>query len=262
MTKTTVSAARLQADQVSRVARKFASDKGDALGMTKTVVFAEKVLLVMRRNWSGFRELLDAWITHGGSTAEGIYGSITRYRPANSLIGVLRRDSDMEIMAPYHIQTDIEFPGKEFVQRELIPACRRTQMLQRPASARRSIVADGQLILLEWLLLPHKTQKNSAWCIAYVEIGFLLRVTHAYPSFDAADRGLLQMLVEGYQTKEIALRIGLSHRTVEHRFEKLKSRMGARSLPHLVALSIGREVSGVPVAQSPSVADSDGRHRV
>ncbi|MDE8763654.1 MULTISPECIES: helix-turn-helix transcriptional regulator [Rhizobium] len=224
------------------MARKFASNKGDALGMTKTVVFAEEVFLVMRGKSSGFRELLDAWITHGVGAAEGIYGSIIQHRPANSVIGILQRDCDMEIVGPYHIQTDIEFPGKEFVQRELIPACRSAQLQQRPISTRRSLAADGLQILSEWLVLPHKAQKTSAWCIAYVEIGFLLPVTQAYPSFDAADRGLLQMLAEGYQTKEIALRVGLSHRTVEHRFEKLKSRMGARSLPHLVALSIAKEL--------------------
>jgi len=43
-------------------------------------------------------------------------------------------------------------------------------------------------------------------------MGFL-RVAHAYPSIDAVDRALLQLLAEGYQIKVIALRMGLSHRT-------------------------------------------------
>jgi hypothetical protein len=38
--------------------------------------------------------------------------------------------------------------------------------------------------------------------------------------------------------KEIAAVAGLSFRTIQHRIERMKSRFGARSIAHLVALSI------------------------
>ncbi|MBB3411919.1 DNA-binding CsgD family transcriptional regulator [Rhizobium sp. BK316] len=243
------------------MARKFAPNNDDALGMTKTVVFAEEVLPVMRHERSEFRELLDAWIIYEGETAEGIYGKITRNRPANSLIGVFRRDGDLEIVGPYKINTDIKFPGEVFLRREVVSACQDAWQLKRPISSRKLIEADGLLIPSEWLVLPHKAQRTSDWCIAYVEIGFLLHVCDTNPRIDALDRTLLQMLGEGCQLKEIAIRVGLSHRTVEHRFEKLKSRTGARTLPHLVMLSIGRELSGLAMSLSSTMAD-DGRGQI
>lgn len=39
-------------------------------------------------------------------------------------------------------------------------------------------------------------------------------------------------------SREIATRVERSHRKVEHRVEALKTRMGARNLHHLVAISM------------------------
>lgn len=217
--------------------------------MTKTVVFAEKVILVRERKRSSFQKLLDAWIVDGGTTAQSVFNAVTQYRPDNSLVCVLRNDSDLEIVGPYKVNSNFGFPGKEFMQQELIPACRDAQRQQRPTAARRLLVADGLQIASEWLLLPHRTQQTAGWCVGYVEIGFLLPLANSIPPVDNVDRNLLQMLLEGHATKEIAHRVGMSHRTVEHRFEKLKASMGAYNLPHLVALSIASELSGLPVAR-------------
>jgi DNA-binding NarL/FixJ family response regulator len=46
------------------------------------------------------------------------------------------------------------------------------------------------------------------------------------------------LLKEGYTLKEIATKVERSHRTVEHRVEDLKTRMGARNLHHLIAISM------------------------
>jgi len=43
-------------------------------------------------------------------------------------------------------------------------------------------------------------------------------------------------LASGYGAKEIARALNLSPRTVEHRIEALKRRLGARNVTHLVAI--------------------------
>jgi len=224
--------------------------------VTKTVVFAEKELLVILRNRSGFRDLLDIWIIQEDAVAEDICRFATQNRPGNSLVCVLRNQNDLEIVGSYKITTNINFPGQEFLGQHLMPACRSAKRTQRPTSTRQLIAADGLQISLEWLLLPDKMRGAADWCVAYVEVGFLMPNIHSKPIFDDMDRNLLQGLLEGHSVKEIALRVGLSHRTVEHRFEKLKARAGARSLAHLTALSIANELSGR--AENP-IADSFGR---
>ncbi|MGI0523997.1 response regulator transcription factor [Rhizobium giardinii] len=95
----------------------------------------------------------------------------------------------------------------------------------------------------ERLLLPQKCRNGrSSWCISFADVKFLLPPCPKRPNFDDADLSILQLLREGFSVKEIGIRIELSHRTVEHRIERLKSKMGARSLPHLVALSIAAEL--------------------
>lgn len=206
--------------------------------MTKTVVFAEKVTPVMAWKRSCFRDLLDAWIVRGDAVAEDIYGFTIQNRPGNSVTCVVRNETDVEIVGSYKIATDINFPGREFLRQHLIPACRIAKRTQRPTSSSQLISADGLQISSEWLLLPEREGGTDGWCIAYVEVGFLLRVVEAHPIVDDIDLSLLQLLTEGFQMKEIANRVGLSYRTIEHRFEKMKLRMGARSLPHLAVLSM------------------------
>ncbi|MBS1164578.1 MAG: Bacterial regulatory protein, luxR family [Proteobacteria bacterium] len=43
-------------------------------------------------------------------------------------------------------------------------------------------------------------------------------------------------LAAGYGAKEIARELNLSPRTVEHRIETLKRRLGARNVTHLIAM--------------------------
>ncbi|WP_245512320.1 helix-turn-helix domain-containing protein [Rhizobium leguminosarum] len=55
---------------------------------------------------------------------------------------------------------------------------------------------------------------------------------------DEFDHSVLQLLYEGLSAKEIAQQVEISHRTVEHRIERMKARIGARTISQLVALSM------------------------
>lgn len=77
----------------------------------------------------------------------------------------------------------------------------------------------------------------------------LLRVgsrTCNSPSADADgfDHAVLHPLYQGLSAKEIAQQVELSHRTVERRIERMKAKIGARTIPQLVAFSIASKLSG------------------
>lgn len=55
---------------------------------------------------------------------------------------------------------------------------------------------------------------------------------------DATDEAVMQLLTEGATAKEIAADLGISHRTVEHRLERMKERYGAKNTVHLAAMLI------------------------
>nr|WP_245472673.1 helix-turn-helix transcriptional regulator [Rhizobium leguminosarum] len=70
----------------------------------------------------------------------------------------------------------------------------------------------------------------------------------AYPfadtHVDEIDHAVLQLLYQGFSAKEIAQQVEISHRTVEHRIERMKARIGARTISQLVALSIASGLTG------------------
>lgn len=68
----------------------------------------------------------------------------------------------------------------------------------------------------------------------------------AFESLSRRERQVLEYLLEGYLTKEIAYRLDLSPRTIEDYRASLKRKMGARTLVELVTLVAlaGHDVSG------------------
>nr|WP_246733118.1 LuxR C-terminal-related transcriptional regulator [Rhizobium ruizarguesonis] len=97
------------------------------------------------------------------------------------------------------------------------------------------IQKEGKFAALEYLLLP---QKGGGWCIAVIDFQLLLPIPRTRADVDDVDRAILRLLYEGFSGKEIGQQVDLSHRTIEHRIERLKQGFGARSIAQLVALSI------------------------
>ncbi|MBY3177596.1 hypothetical protein HFO27_23650 [Rhizobium leguminosarum] len=106
---------------------------------------------------------------------------------------------------------------------------------QGPVTTKEMIQKEGKFAALESLLLP---QKGGGWCIAVMDIHLLLPIPRTRADIDDVDRAILQLLYEGFSGKEIGQHLGFSHRTIEHRIERLKQGVGARSIAQLVALSI------------------------
>lgn len=229
------------------MARKFASDKGDALGMTKTVVFAvhrreppggRPDFLPMKPK-KGFayasREMWDAWISSdAASPPEQIYRPALKLFTVSMVLAAHNNDCPL-ILRGYEALAEHSPIASDIARELLIRRYRETQSQERPLSVKEMVEKEGKFVALESLLLP---QKGGGWCLAVIDIQLLLPIPRKKSNVDDVDRSILQLLYEGFSGKEIGQHLGFSHRTVEHRVERLKQAFGARSLSQLVALSI------------------------
>jgi len=134
------------------------------------------------------------------------------------------------------------FPDQEYLKHITIPALTEVLAQKRPSLCKGSNVFGGWRIVYERLLVPKKSGiRRSEWCIVFSRIDLLLPEVSGFKT-DGIDLSILQLLTEGAAQKEIGLMLNLSPRTIEHRIERLKARMGAKNLQHMVALWIASKM--------------------
>jgi DNA-binding CsgD family transcriptional regulator len=91
----------------------------------------------------------------------------------------------------------------------------------------------------ERLILPQKTTaRRPSWLLTVSNGRFMFNPPQQQARMDATDEAVIQLLTEGATAKEIAADLGISHRTVEHRLERMKERYGAKNTVHLAAMLV------------------------
>lgn len=95
----------------------------------------------------------------------------------------------------------------------------------------------GIKVIYDRIILPERAS-DPKWLITCTNGRFMAGAPTNKLEIDATDEAILLALIEGMSAKEIAIEIGISHRTVEHRLERTKKQMGARSLHHLAAMFV------------------------
>ena len=96
----------------------------------------------------------------------------------------------------------------------------------------------GIRVVYDRIILPEKCPGKPCWLITCTHGRFMTGTAVRNPALDATDEDIILHLLDGCSVKEIAAAIHLSPRTVEHRLERLKKQLGARSLPQLAALIV------------------------
>lgn len=135
-----------------------------------------------------------------------------------------------------------DFKDRTYMERSVIPRLTEVVARQQPASELVKTRLLGVSLGYDRILLPQKNVDGSQWVISSSYAQFLLGHAAAQETLDTADEAIAQLLIEGSTAKEIAFLLGLSHRTVEHRLEKMKQRFGARNTVHLVAMLIAAHI--------------------
>lgn len=208
------------------------------------------------------RALLDTWITSSNTTSPAeIYAEVANRLNAKMALFVMKteafdpyswqllrirnfdfRSSLLAQLAPAFADTVLRDLDRDFVDHTMIPAYSRAVTLRRPTKEMvRSQIGRIQMGY-ERLILPQKTAQRPEWCVSLVAARYLLpKMLEA--KTDAIDENVIQLLIEGHATKEIADWLNLSPRTIEHRLGRLKDRFEAENLVHLVAKIVAAQVS-------------------
>ena len=130
---------------------------------------------------------------------------------------------------------------RSFVDDAIIPAYSRSLDVGRPTLELVRTKVLGVRIGYERLILPQKGEERPTWVISLVEGRFFIPPTNEAKT-DITDENIIQLLIEGQTTKEIAHALHLSPRTIEHRIDKLKGRFEAKNLVHLVAKLVATQI--------------------
>lgn len=114
----------------------------------------------------------------------------------------------------------------------------------------RSVIESGQPLIdmvetklagvkvsYERIILPEKSAKPS-WLLTCTNGRFMASAPSQKLKLDNIDETIMLHLIAGETAREIAVHVNLSPRTVEHRLERLRKQIGARSLTHLAAMLV------------------------
>ncbi|WP_234893869.1 response regulator transcription factor [Sinorhizobium medicae] len=204
--------------------------------------------------------MLDAWIQttpERPAEAEEVYNDVldllsikmrlTVFRvvgddPKNWFMKTIRHSGfSSRILNINKIFTDShigEFKDQSYMESAVIPRLLQVHKTQQPCIELVKTRLLGVNLGYDRILLPQRNLRGPDWIISSSFARFLLSPPQHREQLEVADEAIVQLLIEGASAKEIAVTLGLSHRTVEHRLERMKQRYGARNVVHLVAMLI------------------------
>lgn len=144
---------------------------------------------------------------------------------------------------------------RAYLERAVISQVREAIETQQPKIEFVKAKFFGINVGYDRVMLPQKTLGRPAWVISCTYAQFLLNAFASEAGLDIADEAIMQLLIEGATAKEIAAALDFSHRTVEHRLERMKQRFGAKNIVQLTAMFIATRVErlshAVPPHESP-----------
>lgn len=207
------------------------------------------------------QDLIDAWLQSDETTsADDLYAGILSRLSIKMALSVIttvaddpydwrfRRVKDFGFKSGLLNEMKKQFPDaalrdldRRFIDDAIIASYSRALESKRPSIDVVRTKLLGVRIGYERLILPQKVEGKPGWCLSLIEGRFFIsRMLEA--KTDLTDDNIIQLLIEGQSTKEIAELLNLSPRTIEHRLDKLKDRFEARNLTHLVAKIVATQV--------------------
>ncbi|WP_234822979.1 helix-turn-helix transcriptional regulator [Ensifer adhaerens] len=131
-----------------------------------------------------------------------------------------------------------DFKDQRYMEEAVIPRLSQVLDSQQPSMELVKTRLFGVNLGYDRILLPQRNAHRPEWIISSSYAQFLLSPPQRHEKLDVGDEAIVQLLIEGATAKEIAVSLDVSHRTVEHRLERMKERYGARNTVHLVAMLI------------------------
>ncbi|MFN7102870.1 MAG: helix-turn-helix transcriptional regulator [Pseudorhizobium sp.] len=207
------------------------------------------------------QDIIDAWLQSTGSAGpEDVYAGIVNRLTIKMALSVITTVADNPYDWQFRRVKDFGFKShllnkmkqqlpdgalrdldRKFVDDAIIPSFSRANEVGRPTMEVVRTRILGVRVGYERVILPQKVDGKPGWCISLIEGRFFISPMQEAKT-DITDDNIIQLLIEGQTTKEIAEVLHLSPRTIEHRIDKLKNRFDARNLVHLVAKLVATQV--------------------
>lgn len=207
------------------------------------------------------QELIDRWLQSDETTApEELYSAAVDRLNIKMALSVVTTVADNPYDWRFHRVKDFGFKShvlnqmkqqfpeaalsefdRSFIDDAIIPAYSRVLAVGRPTLELVRTKLLGFRVGYERVILPQKGDGKPGWCISLVEGRFFISPMREAKT-DITDDNIIQLLIEGQTTKEIAELMHLSPRTIEHRIDRLKDRFEAKNLVNLVAKLVATQV--------------------
>lgn len=206
------------------------------------------------------QKLIDAWVATRPevvSVPEDIYHSVVSILPTRARLTVFYTSDpspkEWILSTVKHsritariLNLDTIFAGgklgelrdQTYVEEAVLPQYLRAMERKQPTLDSVVTKILGVRVTYDRIILPQKTPGRPEWLVVCTYGKFMAKVPATQLDLDPTDEAIVLALIDGKTSKEIALEVGLSHRTVEHRLDRMKKQIGARSLPHLSALFV------------------------
>jgi DNA-binding CsgD family transcriptional regulator len=148
--------------------------------------------------------------------------------------GFASRLLDMSKLLPDGPLGDVS--DRQFMEHAVVPRMQEVIQTQQPVIEVVKTRVMGLSVGYDRIMLPQKNVARPEWVLTCTMGRFMFVAPQKHAELDLTDESIVQLLVEGATAKEIAAQINVSPRTVEHRLERMKDRMGARNLVQLTAM--------------------------
>ncbi len=213
------------------------------------------------------RKLLDAWLA---SDPDRPADAIDIYRGAVDLLSVRMRltlikvdDGDpwqwqMRAIRTYGFASRLldmakflpdgplgNVTDRQYMEQAVVPRMQEVIRTQQPVMEVVKTKVLGLSVGYDRIMLAQKNTAAPEWVITCTMGRFMFVAPQKAAELDLTDESIVQLLVEGATAKEIAAEINVSPRTVEHRLERMKDRMGARNLVQLTAMLMAQRLGHV-----------------
>lgn len=225
--------------------------------MTNTLVSVFQDTFRLRPNVSFTdlaRRLTDAWLASSGEPESSavICCSVKDLLKINMVLISIEMAATpanwrLEFVKKYRIPTRLmdgdrlqisgllgKSPDVGLLKSALVEVCQKVMTTGRPLTGRIDQTLENARVIASGIILPDPTGEK-AWCVILGEVHSITMVPRD-TRFDDVDLSVLQLLREGMSAREIGSVLELSPRTVEHRIEKIKARVGVTSITALTAL--------------------------
>lgn len=135
------------------------------------------------------------------------------------------------------------YPDQDYIRRDVIPYYLNAKETGRANRSQLTSRIQGYVAAYDRLILPVTEHGRIRWAVGLTRTKALVPIDEK-PPLTERQEDIIHLLANGLSMKVIALRLGVSPRTVEHQIEAARRKLGARNIAHAVAIALGRSLVG------------------